>query len=404
MKNVILFDNEVRERLLPLTFTRPVAELRVGILTIKEKWQRWMGNHISYITQDYLSQKYPIRIDDHNYVINASALPSERLYRLITQLEENEALLQDDELIATRLNRSQFERLINDEEIEELAGFDLEDTPYLKINNLWDIFTLNDAAIQEDFKLITKDRISQPLSDTNKVIGSHPVFLEEGAFVECATLNTTNGPIYVGKNATIMEGSMIRGSVALCESAQLKLGTKVYGATTIGPFSKIGGEVNNIVVTGYSSKAHDGFLGNAVLGEWCNLGADTNCSNLKNNYGEVRLWDYTSESFLPTGQQFFGLIMGDHSKCGINTMFNTGTIVGVFANIFGAGYPRNFVPSFSWGGTSGFQTYKTAKAFETAERVFARRNQTFGEEDKTILSSIFEETSKYRRWEKIILQ
>ncbi len=398
MENLILFDNEIREQLLPLTFTRPVGELRVGILTIREKWERWLNLKASYITQDYLAEKYPIKITKNNYVINGSVLPSERLCRLVKQLDDNEALLHHDELIAARLDEEQFQRLIKDDEIQELAGFDLEGTPYLKINQLTDIFNINAQAIEEDFALLTKDRVSQPISNTNRVLGAENIFIEEGATVEFATLNASKGPIYIGKNSEIMEGAMVRGPLALCENAMLKMGAKAYGGTTIGPYSKIGGEVNNIVVTGYSSKGHDGFLGNSVLGEWCNLGADTNSSNLKNNYTEVRLWNYTTETFKKTGLQFCGLIMGDHSKCGINTMFNTGTVVGVFANIFGAGYPRNFIPSYAWGGPSGFTTYQTRKAFETAKAVMDRRKVAFDDSDQKILEKVFEFTKDHRRW------
>jgi UDP-N-acetylglucosamine diphosphorylase/glucosamine-1-phosphate N-acetyltransferase len=244
---------------------------------------------------------------------------------------------------------------------------------------------------------LTEDRFSQPIPKSVNVIAPENIFIEEGAKLEFVTLNASTGPIYIGKNAEIMEGSVIRGPFALCESGRVKLATKVYGATTVGPHSVIGGEVNNSVLFGYSNKGHDGFLGNAVLGEWCNIGADSNNSNLKNNYEEVKLWSYETENFAKTGLQFCGLMMGDHSKCGINTMFNTGTVVGVSTNIFGAGFPRNFVPSFSWGGASGFTTYLTKKAFETAKIVMARRNVEFSEEDAKILEHVFEETKKYRK-------
>ncbi len=404
MENVILFDSEIREQLLPLTFTRPVCELRVGILTIREKWEKKLNVKASYITQDYLTGKFPIHIAKDNFVINGAVLPSDPLCRLIRQLEENEALLQDGELIAARLNDEQFEDLMNDEDIEELEGFDVEDTPFMKITRLSDLFTLNDKAIREDFKLLTEGRESQPLGDTNSVAGAENIFVEEGAVVQGAMLNATTGPIYIGRHAEIMEGVMIRGPLALCDHSLIKMGAKIYGATTIGPHSKAGGEISNSVFTAYSNKAHDGYLGNSVLGEWCNLGADTNNSNLKNNYTEVKIWNYPAERFLGTGLQHFGLIMGDHSKCGINTMFNTGTLVGVFANVFGAGYPRTFIPSFSWGGAQGFMTYNIEKALETAMLVMERRNANLDEMDKQILENIFNQTGKWRRWEKIIMQ
>ncbi|MEL6637644.1 MAG: GlmU family protein [Bacteroidota bacterium] len=404
MNNVILFDDDTRDHLLPLTYTRPMGELRVGILKIKEKWEKWMNAEVSYITQDYLSEKFPIKITSDNFVISGSALPSERLCRLIKQLDPNTALLQNDELIAARLGEKQFQRLIREEEIEELVGEDLYGTPFLRIRNLWDLYLLNDQAIREDFELLTRDRESAPIPASNQVIGAEQVFVEAGAKVECAILNASTGPIYLAADSEVMEGSIVRGPLALCESAVLKLGTKIYGATTIGPHSKVGGEVNNSVIQGFSNKGHDGFLGNSVLGEWCNLGAGTSNSNLKNNYAEVRLWNYESEKFESTGQQFCGLVMGDHSKCGINSMLNTGTVVGVSANLFGSGYPRNFVPSFSWGGASGFSTFQLKKAFEVSERVMARRQQALTEVDRAILSHVFELSASHRRWEKIILQ
>lgn len=400
MKNVILFDSDTRENLLPLTFTRPVADLRIGVLTISEKWAKRLNAKVSYITQDYLTKKYPINISEDNFVINGSVLPSDWLCRLIEQLEFNEALLQNGELIAARLNEAQFENLINDKEIEELQGFDVEETPFIKISNLWELFTQNGKAIEEDFKLLTENRTSQEISATNTVLGKENIFVEEGAYIEGAILNAQTGPIYIGRNAKVMEGAMLRGPIALCDNASIKMGAKIYGATTIGPHSKVGGEVSNSVITGYSNKGHDGYLGNSVLGSWCNIGADTNTSNLKNNYAEVKLWNYTAERFLPTGQQFCGLIMGDHSKCGINTMFNTGTVIGVFANVFGAGFPRNFIPSYSWGGANGYSTYTIQKAFETAERVMARRDKALEEEEQLILEHIFRQSAPHRRWDK----
>ncbi|MCG8330782.1 MAG: glucose-1-phosphate thymidylyltransferase, partial [Chitinophagales bacterium] len=354
MSRIILFDNEVRDHLLPLTYTRPVCELRVGILTIREKWERWLNMPVSYITQDYLAEKYPIDHSNVNYIINGSVLPSPQLVRLIQQMELNEAYLQGEELIVAKLDEEQIENLIKDDDIGELQGFDLEGTEFLKINHLWDLYKINDQAIREDFELITKGRTSQALSDTNQLIGSpDDLFIEEGAIVEGSILNTKKGPIYIGAKAEIMEGCMIRGSFALGEHTVIKMGAKIYGATTIGPFSKVGGEINNSVILGYTNKGHDGYLGNSVLGEWCNIGADTNISNLKNNYDEIKLWNYPARSFVKTGQQFCGLIMGDHSKTGINTMINTGTIIGVSCNVFGEGFPRNFIPSFTWGGKQG---------------------------------------------------
>ena len=246
--------------------------------------------------------------------------------------------------------------------------------------------------------MITKNRKSQPIPAGVNTVNQENIFLEEGAKLTFCTLNASTGPIYIGKDAEIMEGCIVRGALAMCDNSVLKLGAKIYGATTIGPHSKVGGEVNNSVLMGYSNKGHDGFLGNSVLGEWCNLGADTNNSNLKNNYAEVRLWDYNTGRFAKTGLQFCGLMMGDHSKCGINTMFNTGTVVGVSANIFGSGFPRNFIPSFSWGGASGFTVYKTNKVFEVANEVMKRRKISFDDIEKRILENVYELTKQYRNY------
>jgi len=389
--NYILFDGPSRNNLLPFTFTRPVADIRVGILTIREKWEKHLGYSTTTVTEDYLSNKYPMVELDENVMINASYLPNKKLVETIKGLKENQAIFQEENVIAFFTKETQEEV-----DFETYNAIEFNE-PILKIENTWDIFAINGDAIQEDFDLLTHDRTSQPIPSSNNVLGSEHIFLEEGATLEFATLNASSGPIYIGKDAEVMEGSIIRGPFALCEHATLKLGAKIYGPTTVGPHSKVGGEVNNSVIFGYSNKGHDGFLGNSVLGEWCNLGADTNNSNLKNNYAEVRLWDYQTEGFAKTGLQFCGLMMGDHSKCGINTMFNTGTVVGVSANIFGSGFPRNFVPSFSWGGSSGFTTYLTNKAFEVAEVVMKRRGIEFSEEDKQILEHVFEETKKWRK-------
>ena len=402
MKNIILFDNEIRNQLLPLTYTRPIGELRLGITTLREKWERKLGGEVSYITQEYLVDKFPINIKDVNYVIDGSVMPTERLCERINNLEDNEALLFKGELIAARLDKDQFERMMRNEEIDELEGFETDVMNGVrKITHVWDLFVLNAEAIQQDFEMLTAGRYSQPLSSTNRVIGDPElIFLEKGADVECCILNTKDGPIYIGENAQIMEGSAVRGPFAMGEQSVVKMLSKIYGATTLGPDCKVGGEINNSILTGHSNKAHDGFLGNSILGEWCNIGADSNNSNLKNTYDEVKLWDYTKDSFASTGLQFCGLIMGDHSKCGINTMFNTGTVVGVSANIFGAGFPRNFIPSFSWGGATGFSTYSLEKSTHAAKRVMERRQVLFDETERAIFESIFQFSAKYRMWEK----
>lgn len=392
--NYILFDDKSWENLLPLTFTRPVAEIRTGILTIKEKWEKYFNVKMSYLTQTYLSTKYKLKLEDENILISGAIIPDENLIEEINKLTVNDALVKGDYLVAVRLNKQSVESF----EYNMLDDFQLKEytRDFLKIEWPWNIFGINDKTLGLDYELITNGRKSSSLSETNNVLGKENVFIEEGAKVEFATLNASLGPIYIGKDAEIMEGSIIRGPFALCDHSTLKMGAKIYGATTIGPHSKVGGEVNNSVITGYSNKAHDGFLGNSVLGEWCNIGADTNNSNLKNNYTEVRLWNYESERFIKTGLQFCGLIMGDHSKCAINTMFNTGTVIGVNTNIFGEGFPRNFIPSFSWGGARGFTIYGITKAFEVAGVVMGRRSLELSEVDKEILNYIFQKTSKYR--------
>lgn len=389
--NYILFDGNVRNQLLPFTFTRPVADIRVGILTIREKWEYFLRFSTTTVTEDYLSDKFPFLELEKNILINASFLPSENLANIVKGLKENQAVFFGEEPIAF---------FASEEQEVDFEDFDIISYTYddvLRIEHTWDIFSKNGEAIKRDFEMLTKDRKSQPIPVGIWTKNSENIFLEEGAKLEFCTLNASDGPIYIGKNAEIMEGSLVRGPFALCDNAILKMGAKIYSNTTIGPHSRIGGEVNNSVIFGYSNKGHDGFLGNSVIGEWCNLGADTNNSNLKNNYAEVRLWDYETENFARTGLQFCGLMMGDHSKCGINTMFNTGTVVGVSANIFGSGFPRNFVPSFSWGGSGGFTTYKTDKAFEVAKVVMERRHIEFAEMDAKILEHVFEETSKWRK-------
>lgn len=362
-----------------------------------------MRANVSYITQEYLQEKYPIRIEDENWVINSGFLPNDALCQRIRKIRLNEALLHNDELVAARLNESQFEALIEDESVRELDGTEIkpDEVPLIQVRRLWDLYMLNEQAILADFELLTKGRKSEAISPTNQILGEHSVFIEKGVKMECCTINATSGPVYIGKNAEVMEGSILRGPVAIGEHAAVKMGTRIYGPTTIGPQCKVGGEISRSTLLANSNKAHEGYLGDSVLGEWCNIGADTNNSNLKNNYSEVKLWDYAAERFVPTGQQFCGLVMGDHAKCGINTMFNTGTVVGVFANVFGAGYPRNFIPDFSWGGAdSGYRTYRFADACDTAVRVLERRNKEFTELDKAILFHIYDQSAKYRSWEK----
>lgn len=389
--NYILYDGSVRNNLLPFTFTRPVADIRIGILTIREKWEKYLGTTTTTVTEEYLSDKFPMVEMAENVMINASFCPNEVLVEMIQFLQPNQAIVQNDEIIAFYTTDEQEEVVFDDYDLLEIE----EDC--LQVEHTWDIFQKNDQAIRDDFELLTQDRKSQPIPSTVNVLGAENIFIEEGAVLNFCTLNATTGPIYIGKDAEIMEGSVIRGPFALCDHAQVKLATKIYGATTVGPHSRVGGEINNSVLFAYSNKGHDGFLGNAVLGEWCNIGADSNNSNLKNNYESVKLWNYDTERFENTGLQFCGLMMGDHSKCGINTMFNTGTVVGVAANIFGAGFPRNYIPNFTWGGAQGTQAYLPVKAFETAKIVMSRRNVDFTDLDEDILTHIFNETKEWQK-------
>ncbi len=393
--NIIFFEDK-RSQFLPLVYTKPLAKIRVGILTIEEKWQQYFEKNnvsttISYVTEDYLSKKYPLNASEENIFINARFFPNERLIEfVINNLIAGESIVFDGSIVASKCTIEEFKT-----ESYYIKDYN-ESFISIELKSVTDIFSKNDVAIQHDFDLITEGRKSAELSSTNTLIGDN-IFIEEGAVVEASVLNTNSGPIYIGKDAEVMEGCLIRGPLAMSNNSALKMGAKIYGATTVGQFSKIGGEVNNCVIQDFSNKGHDGFLGNSVIGEWCNLGADTNTSNLKNNYAEVKLWSYEAGRFAKNGLQFCGLIMGDHSKCGINTMFNTGTVVGVSSNIFGSGFPRNFVSSFSWGGASGVTTYKVEKVFEVAEIVMKRRGVELTDEDKNILTSVFEMTSQYRK-------
>lgn len=389
--NYILFDGTVRRALLPFTFTRPVADIRIGILTIREKWENYLGNTITTITEDYLSERFPMVEMDENVLINASFLPNAELVELVANLNENEAVFLGEEVVAFYSKETQEEVDFSTYRHIEFEGH------VLRIENTWDIFSKNGEAMQADFELLTKGRKSAPISKTNSLVNRENIFLEEGASVEYSILNASEGPIYLGRNSEVWEGNLIRGGFALCEKAVVKMGARIYGPTTVGPYSKVCGEISNSVLIGYSSKGHEGYLGNSVLGEWCNIGADSNNSNLKNNYAKVRLWNYATEKFEQTGLQFCGLMMGDHSKTAINTMLNTGTVIGVNCNIYVPGFPRNFVPSFSWGGASGFTTYQPQKAFEAAKVMMARRGVEFNEMDAKILNHVFEETKRWRK-------
>ena len=390
--NYILFDSDVRDTLLPFTYTKPVADIRIGILTIREKWEKHLGLTTTTITADYLEEKYPMVEMEENILINASFCPTESLVEKVKNLSKNEAIFKGEDVLAFHTTQSQ-------EEVDFDTYTQIEfDEELLQIKNTSDIFTHNGKAIQQDFDLITAERTSEIIPAGIQIINPENIFIEEGAQILFSTLNASEGPIYIGKDALIMENSSIRGPFAMCENAVVKMGTKIYKDTTIGPFSKVGGEISNAVIFGYSSKGHDGYLGNSVIGEWCNLGAGTNNSNLKNNYSEVKLWNYETERFAKTGLQFCGLMMGDHSKCAINTMFNTGTVVGVSANLFGSGFPRNFTPSFSWGGAAGYETFQMNKVSEVVTAVMKRKNLVFDAVDQKILDHVFEETKQYRNF------
>jgi len=396
----LFFDPEItRINLLPFTYTRPVANLRIGIMTIDEKWRKYLKEgEFGYKTQAYLQEKFPLNSGTANILINGSICPNELLVSEILQLKQNgQALVWGNVLLAVYLDAAQLDSFTED--ITLYQNTETKANNLLQINYTYDLFSKNGEAIEQDFDFLTKGRESQAIPAGNQYVNPERIFIEEGAKVQFSILNASTGAIYIGKNAEVMEGCKVRGPFALCEDAGLKMDAKIYGPTTVGPHCKVGGEVNNVIFYAYSNKGHDGFVGNAVIGEWVNMGADTNNSNLKNTYDEVKLWNYGTEKFEKTGLTFCGLMMADHAKCGINTMFNTGTVVGVGANIFGSGFPRNFLPSFSWGGAQGFDTFVLSKFYKTAEAVYRRRNVPFTETDKAILKHVFELSKKYRTWE-----
>lgn len=383
--NIILFDTpQEHGNLLPLTFTRPVADLRVGITTLREKWEAMLPGTYSYLTAPYLAGKFPARLTDDNFFVAGHLIATPALARQIAALQPGEAIAAGKEIYAYRGTSFAPGETTASHTIAPESESDSVRYPF-------DIFSKNGTALEDDFARLTEHRHSAPLSPTNTLIGDASLlFIEEGATVECAILNTTHGPIYIGADAEIMETCAVRGPFAMCCHAVLNMGAKIYGPTTLGPYCKVGGELNNVVMTGYSNKAHDGFLGNAVIGEWCNLGADTVSSNLKNTYAEVRLWNYPTRQFMKTGLQFCGLIMGDHSKAGINTMFNTATVTGVGCNIYGPGFPRTYIPSFSEGGAQGFKEVTLARFFDIAERMMARRHKSLTDADRELYAYLFD--------------
>lgn len=397
--NIVFFDDDHRDHFLPLVYTRPVSELRLGILTIREKWEkRLQASNSKWLTADYLSKKYPAPKEGEYLFINGRCLPNEATVEAISLLEKGEAITQGDFLIAAFFGESEAAEINTEKAIEE---FDLDILAFEGVvsylQDLTDLFKKNGSELKLDYELLTQGRTSEQLHESNTIIGDkNQIFLEEGAEVIASIVNVTDGPIYLSKNASISEGCMVKSGLALGESAQLKMGTKIYGASTFGPHCKVGGEVNNSILMGYSNKGHDGFLGNSIIGEWCNLGADTNTSNLKNNYGEVSIWSYAEQKMVPTGGQFCGLIMGDHGKSSINTMFNTGTVAGVSANIFGGGFPPKMIPSFSWGGEGGLSEFRIEKAFEVAERMMSRRGIAFDQIEQDIMHAVFQQTQTHR--------
>lgn len=399
MTNIILFDDkDTWTDLLPIAYTRPISDIRIGILTIKEKWQKYFPDHdFSYLTAEYLSVKYPTNITGDNLFIAGNCCPDKNFANAVSALGNGEALAYNGELVAYRGTMEGFKSVT----LEKATPYTASSLTML--HQLYDIFLLNGSEMRRDYHIIIAGRESQPLSETCTIVGPYrlddgcpAIFIEEGATVEAVTINTTGGPIYIGKDAVIMEGVCIRAPFAACRHSQVNMGAKIYGATTLGPYCKVGGELNNVVMIGYSNKAHDGFLGNAVIGEWCNIGAGTNASNLKNDYTEIKLWNYRAHRFLRTGLQFCGLIMGDHSKAGINCMFNTATVIGVGVNVHGAGFPRNFVASFSEGSVAGYTDVSVVKFFDIAKRMMARRGIELSETDKEIFESIYRIAENYK--------
>ncbi len=397
MANIILFDDYfTRQWLLPLTFTRPIADLRIGILTIRQKWEHYLGQSTSTFTEQYLQAQSPLHLSHDNIFVNAAVLPNPYLAKQVLLLEKGNHLTIGGTMIAIRESADYLPNLRQPLQVSANRQIIPSFQALRIVNRLWHIFTLNGEEIENDFQLLTAGRTSAPISSSNQLFVPENIFLEEGAKVECSILNASKGKIYIGKHAEIMEGCVIRGPLAMGEHSVIKMGAKIYGPTTLGLYCKVGGELNNVVFQSYSNKAHDGFLGNAAIGEWCNLGADTNNSNLKNNYSPVKMWNYLDRANVSTGLQFCGLVMGDHSKTGINTMLNTGTVIGVAANVFGGGFPPKFIPSFSWGGTDGFQAHQFEKATETARRMMGRRNLLLNEAQYHILKHIKTQTEQFR--------
>lgn len=387
--NYILYDGANRDALLPFTYTRPVADIRIGILTIREKWEKYLGYTTTSLTEEYLEDKYPLVEMEQNIFINAGYLPSVSFFKAVKSLQPNQKVICDGEVIA-------FYTVEEQEQVDFDSYESIVVNDVVSLDSKWELFLNNDIAIRLDFDMLTEGRFSEAIPDYVQAVNKDDIFIEEGAILNPCILNASTGPIYIGKNAVVLDGALVRGAFALCEGSVLKMGAKIYGATTIGPKCKVGGEVKNSILFANSNKGHEGYLGDSVIGEWCNFGADTNISNLKNNYSAVKLWNYQGNFFEDTQQTFCGLMMGDHSKTGINTMLNTGTVVGVYTNIFGAAMPDKFVPSYSWGGTKDRTEYEFNKAITTAKRVMGRAGVEITNEEINILEEVFKLSKKYR--------
>ncbi len=401
IRNIIFIDDETHQSLLPLTFTRPTGAIRVGILSIADKWSLRLNLPYSFYCKPYLQTKFPLKLSDDNIVIFGGLLPGQDIINNLNNLKTGQGIFSNGQLLICRVTRAQFNSVLlgKADFLEQI----LFEGKFESISHTYNIISKNKQEISNDFDLLTKGRVSEKLSSTVTIVGAETnpelrkkIFLEPGAKVEYVMLNPAEGPVYIGRDTLVMEGSIIRGPFAMCEHSQVNMGSKIYGGTTLGPWCKAGGELNNSIMQGYSNKAHDGFLGDSFIGEWCNLGADTNTSNLKNDFAEVKLWDYQTSRFLKTGMQFLGLIMGDYSRCGINTMFNSGTVVGVACNLFGPGFPRNFIPSFAMGGAHGFKNNTLNDVFRTIKIAQERRNLNFTDTDAQILKEVFEITKTFR--------
>lgn len=389
MQQIILIDR-YREHLLPIVFTKPIAEIRVGIMTIKEKWEKYTNAKVDILSADYLKNKFPTPETDQDTIwIDARILPNSNLARTVLNIDKKQLLIDTNgDFVALR--NKEFLNVLHNNELDSGINHVIYQDEIELIKKTWDIFTHNGNEIKKDFLLLTNGRDSAKIPDYVYATKVENIFLEPGVKLSPCSLDAEDGPIYLGKNSEILDFATIKGPFAILEHSQIKIGAKIYGNSTIGPQCKVGGEINNVVFQSYSNKAHDGFIGNAYIGEWCNIGADSNNSNLKNTYEKVKMWNYAINAYENTGLQFAGLVMGDHTKLAINTMLNTGTVIGCSCNIFGAGFPRTFIPSFRWGGAGGFRVYDFDKAISTASNMMNRRDKKLSETDIEILKYVFE--------------